>query len=106
NTLLQTLSDPTSSWIETGLTPNTAYSRKARTVIASETSGDSPVATRYTFAVVPGTPSVTGVTETTVALSWNANSNPSGTLYGLERSLDGVVFGQVTLLASTTDQDG
>ena len=105
NTLLQTLSDPTSSWIETSLTPNTAYSRKATATNGTQTSGYSPVGSRYTLAAVPGTPSVTGVTDTTISLSWTANSNSAGTNYGIERSPDGLIFSQVSLSTGTSFQD-
>ncbi len=55
NVLLQTLAAPTSSWIETGLAANTAYSRKVRATDGVITSSDSVVATVTTLSSGSGT---------------------------------------------------
>jgi hypothetical protein len=54
NLLLQTLAAPTTIWTETGLSANTAYSRKVRASDGVTTSSDSVVATVTTLAAGGG----------------------------------------------------
>jgi hypothetical protein len=88
--LLQTMIAPTTSWTETGLTANTAYTRKARATDGFNTTGDSSTRTIYTLANSPTTLVVNSVTTVSIDLSWDVNSNPLGTAFALERSPDGV----------------
>lgn len=79
NVLLQTVSAPTTSWTETGLSANTAYSRKVRASDGVITSSDSMVATVTTLALsgsgnAPQMPSgvlsTLSANGTQVTLSW------------------------------------
>jgi hypothetical protein len=80
----------TTQWLETGLTPNTLYTRKLQSWNVSGTSLSNS-ATRYTLAAVPGLFQVTQVTSATVTISWTANNNPGYTRYVITRSTDGFV---------------
>ncbi len=91
----------------TGLSVNTQYFGRVR--IHNTTSGNfstwSTVVSTYTWANAPTTLSTTSVANTSVALSWNGNGNPAGTLYGIERSTSGVTWSQVTTTNNTTYTD-
>jgi hypothetical protein len=98
--LVQTVNAPATSWIETGLTANTPYRRKARATDGVSTTGDSAIAAIYTRAQTPTALAVNTVTAASIDLAWNANNNPSGTSFALERSPDGV--SGFTVISTTT----
>ncbi len=104
NTLLQTVNAPNTSWTETGLSINTAYTRKVRAADLLSVTPASPVATVYTAANSPTNLVFSTVTSNTMTLSWSANGNPAGTSYALERSLDGVAFNAVSTTTATSLQ--
>jgi hypothetical protein len=91
----------TSSWdglSATGLAPNTSYQF---TVIGRNGDGvdaaTSTVSTAtYTHPVVPGTPTATATGQTTMAVSWNANNNASGTVYELYNVSTASIFATTT----------
>ncbi len=88
-----------------GHTPNKAITR---TLKAGNSSGLSPATaarTVYTFAAVPSTPTTAGLGNTHVDLVWNANANPAGTQYRVERSLDNSSFSTLTLRATPSYSD-
>ncbi|GEM_PF-6004578 len=87
----------TTSTSITGLTPNTQYYFKVRSTNAGG-SNDSTVTTTYTTANAPTILSITAVSYDRISLSWNANTNPSGTVYEVTR-----VNGEDILLATTTE---
>jgi hypothetical protein len=98
NTLLQTLSSPTTSWTETGLALNTLYTRK---VSAANLGGSSPYSSTsavYTWAAAPFNLTVSAPSPTSLALTWDAANNPPGTTFDLERSTDGVAFSTAALV--------
>ncbi|MFC1523071.1 hypothetical protein ACFL6Y_11740, partial [Elusimicrobiota bacterium] len=68
------------AWNETGLLPNTAYSRRALVFNDLGVSTSAEV-TNYTLAVPPTGFAVTDVYTSSIAVSWQANSNPEHTLY-------------------------
>jgi len=71
----------TNSWIETGLSTNTAYGRAATAIVGSFESHLSNSATVYTFAMPPTNSQVGIVTPISIDLSWSGNTNPNGTSY-------------------------
>jgi hypothetical protein len=105
NIQLQSVLAPTTSWSETGLSINTAYSRKVQASDSTSSSGFSNIVTRYTQAQAPLNLSTTSVTSTSVSLSWNANNNPAGTSFDVERSQDGLSFSQILTTTNSTAQD-
>jgi hypothetical protein len=73
----------TTSWRQTGLTPNTLIGLQwARAANAAGTA-DSNSASRYTLAAVPVL-SIGGVSSFTITLSWTANGNVAATFYELQ----------------------
>jgi hypothetical protein len=104
NTLLQTLSDPTTYWIETGLSTNTL---STHVIKSSNTYGASSGRTGSvtTLAAPPINLSVTGVTATAADLIWNSGGNPFGTLYSLERSLNNITFSPLSAFTTTSATD-
>ena len=105
NVLLQTLTDPTTFWIETGLSTNTVVSRVIYSSSTYGISSGSTGASRATLAAIPQNLSVDGVTATTANLSWTDGGNPAGTSFDLERSLDGVSFTSLPAQTTTTVTD-
>ncbi|MDO8734293.1 MAG: kelch repeat-containing protein, partial [Elusimicrobiota bacterium] len=83
---IKTLSADTTCWTEISLTPNTQYSRYVVSYNLSGESAASSSEAKYTLANPPAGVTVTGVTNTTIDLSWNANG---GSLFKIERSLSG-----------------
>jgi hypothetical protein len=76
-----------SSWTETGLTANAAYSRYVAAYNAGgETQSDTT--TYCTLANIPAALTVSAVTEHTISLGWSGD----GTTYDVERSTDGVFW--------------
>jgi hypothetical protein len=90
---------------ETGFLPNSAVTR---TIIAANTIGLSapsrPI-TVYTFAQVPNNLRINAVRFTSIALDWSNNTNTAGTVFNVERSIDGNNFTQIlsTTVLSFTD---
>ncbi|MFA5162336.1 MAG: fibronectin type III domain-containing protein [Elusimicrobiales bacterium] len=70
----------TTFWIETPLTPNTTYTRHAE--CWNETGSTSSLqVTIHTLAAPPDVPGFAYVWMSSATVAWNANGNPSGTLY-------------------------
>ena len=80
----------TSTWNNTGLTPNTQYTYqvKARNGDADETSF-SATASQYTLAAVPDLIVGESVTDTQISVRIDGNDNPNGTQYQIYRSTTG-----------------
>ncbi len=68
---------------ETGLTPNTQYTRKIAAYTASDESGRSGSVSKYTLAATPNTPTVSGRTATTVAINPDPATNPTVTTFAI-----------------------
>ncbi|MBI3297144.1 MAG: fibronectin type III domain-containing protein [Elusimicrobia bacterium] len=82
-----------------GLGPNTP---SAIVVLGANGVGYGPLsgsATAYSLALPPTTLGVVSVDSTSAVLSWNANSNPAGTVFELQKATDGASF---TAVATTT----
>jgi len=102
STVVGQTSDGVTSFTSQNLSTNTAYGRYVRAYNTSGAGILSPSATFYTAAATPGIPVVDGVTTNSVSLSWSANSNPSGTRYGVARSTDDFVT-VVTTVSTYSD---
>ncbi|MBI3298405.1 MAG: fibronectin type III domain-containing protein [Elusimicrobia bacterium] len=99
------LSADATTWLQGGLSTNTAYGPYTAQAFNAGGTANSGAASRFTLAVDPAAIAVTGLSSTSVALSWSANSNPGGTQFELERSTDGAdyVFLTSTTLTAYTD---
>ena len=91
----------------TALSVNTQYFARVETLDTSsgETSSWAGPISTFTLANPPVSLATTSVTSTSVGLSWSDGGNPSGTLYGVERSTDGVVFTEINNVSATSDTD-
>lgn len=74
-----------SSCDETGLTPNTQYTRKIGAYSATATTIRSGTVSKYTLAAVPSSPIVNTRNSTTVLVNPNPGTNSSGTLMAIYR---------------------
>jgi len=83
------VSTPILSYVDTGLSTNTAYGLFVTAVGGGIESPFSPMATAYTFAVIPGTPTFSNVTASSFTVSWSTNTNPGNTVYEVSLSTDG-----------------
>ena len=82
-------------WVETQLSTNTAYTRKA---VVSNMSGSSTstAVTRYTLAAPPAGSGFLKVWSSSAAVQWSADGNPPGTSFEAQYWTDG---GSTTTLA-------
>lgn len=85
NTLLQEISSGTTHWTETGLSPNTQYTRYLRVVNQSGYSADT-YAVATTSAAAPGDFGLSASARTVLLAAWTSGGNPSGTSYRVEVS--------------------
>ena len=90
-------------WAETGLLPNTPYSRYAQ-VYNGVGSSDSAPGTAYTNAAGPTGLILTALSTTTLRADWGVNGNSTGTFYNLSISSDsgfGVAYTTASWTGST-----
>lgn len=94
------------SFAETGLTPNTAYGLRTGGVNLAGAGPLSAAATAYTLAAAPSGTGV-AVTSTTIVATWSLNGNPASTVAELLRSTDAVAYSTlaVAAVASYADAD-
>ncbi|MBI4249877.1 MAG: fibronectin type III domain-containing protein, partial [Elusimicrobia bacterium] len=92
-----------------GLAANATYYTRVRSInrdggFNSFVAGASTI----TLAAAPAALSVTGVSTGSVSVSWDANTNPTGTLYDLEFATESSMAGKATanLTAQTTTLTG
>lgn len=76
------LGENASSWNETGLSPNTAYTRKAY-VYNSIGGNNSNQSTVYTLAEAPSAPTVSVVSSSQLNIKVNLGNNPVTTRYAI-----------------------
>jgi len=88
--LLNTLSVNVTYWLENGLSANTSYQRYVEAYNASGSSACA-VISKYTLANNNSGLQFTGVAGTSATFTWNVNSNPSWTRWGILRSTDNFV---------------
>ncbi|MBN1383524.1 MAG: SBBP repeat-containing protein [Elusimicrobia bacterium] len=102
--LIAVLAADISTYQHINLSPNTAYSVYVEAYNAAGTS-TSAVVTSYTLSNIPTSFVVTSKDYNFAALQWSVNSNPSGTLYELQRSTDNVTFTAVISSDTTSHKD-
>ncbi len=90
NSILGSTAAP--AWVQTSLTPNTAYGLKVGGKNLAGVGPLSPSATVYTLAALPLSPAVSSITYSSMTLTWGLNGNPGSTTAELERSTTGVVY--------------
>ncbi|OQA91435.1 MAG: Fibronectin type III domain protein [Elusimicrobia bacterium ADurb.Bin231] len=81
------LGSSTTYYIETGLLPNTSYSRYVEAYNMAGSSR-SETASRFTLASIPINTNILQVTSNTITIGWSANGNPINTEYEIQRSLN------------------
>ncbi|MBI5597593.1 MAG: fibronectin type III domain-containing protein [Elusimicrobia bacterium] len=87
------LAAPTSNSVSfAGLGANTPFGIRIRGVNGGGNGPLTAAVTAYTFAAPPTALAVSGVTSLYASLNWSAGVNPAGTVFELQRSLDGTVF--------------
>jgi fibronectin type 3 domain-containing protein len=82
----------TTSWTQTGLTPNTVYGPYFARVFNSSATADSNTASRRTRAASPSGSTVASFSATAATVSWSSNGNPAGTVAELHKSTDNASF--------------
>lgn len=82
----------TSSWTQTGLSPNTQYGPYFARVFNSSATADSNSASKKTKANPPGGSSAPSFSATVATVTWSLNGNPAGTTAEVHRSTDGASF--------------
>lgn len=102
-----------SQYTRVGLSTNTAYGTQIRSINPAGSSAKTATARKFTFAVVPGTPTVSTVLEVTVTsitFSWDARGNPGNTRYEVTAAtsadfatpVNQISFAQSLLATATT----
>lgn len=91
----------------TGLQVNTQYFARVIAIDTIDLSSSNWTASlsTYTLASTPTGLATTGVSATAVDLTWNANGNPSSTIFGIERSSDAVNYSTIGTISGTTYTD-
>ncbi|MBI5573744.1 MAG: right-handed parallel beta-helix repeat-containing protein [Elusimicrobia bacterium] len=101
---VSSLSADVVSYSETGLTPNTQYSRYLEAYNAGGIS-TSTVVSKYTLASTPTSFLCSSKDFNWISLSWSANSNSPATIYELYRSTDNASFGLINQATTTVHLD-
>ena len=96
-----------SSAAVTGLNVDALYSARVRahSLSSGHVSSYSNFFSTSTLAEPPLSLSTTAVSNASIWLTWNGNGNPSGALYSVERSTDGIAFVQAGAVRTTSFQD-
>jgi hypothetical protein len=81
----------TTSWIEAGLSANTAYPRFVR-AFTDVAHADSNHETVYTAAAAPLNARFSEVVVSSLTFTWDIDVNPSTTIFDVDRSTDGVTY--------------
>lgn len=79
----------TTTWLQTGLAPNSLQYSFDVMVFGSGGNFRGTNLSRYSLTDAPGSPAAVAASSLTITLSWSANGNPAGTIYQLERSTGG-----------------
>ena len=103
NSLIADQVSEETTFIETGLSTNTAYGRYVRAVNTSGLGELSPKTTVYTLAAVPTNLYFISVFYTSVTFTWSANGNPYGTKYEVSQSVDNFQTNFSTPISATFD---
>ncbi|MFA5858612.1 MAG: fibronectin type III domain-containing protein [Elusimicrobiota bacterium] len=100
NAVIGTVSAGTVQYDVTGLGVNTSTNVYVESYNSYGASAVSAV-TGYTHASAPTSSAMVTCTSNTAVVSWSANSNPAGTVYGIARSMDN--FASSTTLKQFSD---
>ncbi|MEW6556281.1 MAG: carboxypeptidase regulatory-like domain-containing protein [Elusimicrobiota bacterium] len=90
----------TVSWLQTGLSCNVIAYVYVEAFNAYGTS-TSVIASKYTLANPPSGSGIVSVSSFSISISWSNNSNPTGTKWGILRSVDN--FASSTTLKAFSD---
>jgi len=88
--IIKTFVSETTYWQETGLQPNTQYSRYAVAYNANESEASTTIST-YTLATSPISLTASVINMSSATLSWSGN----GTRYAIERSANGTSWSYI-----------
>ncbi|MFA5991389.1 MAG: PA14 domain-containing protein [Candidatus Doudnabacteria bacterium] len=97
----QSATSSTSSWINTGLNPNTQYSYYAIVGNANSAFGNTADISAYTLANPPTSLSTTTISSTAIGLVWDNNNNPVGTEYQVLNQTTNTASGWITSTSTT-----
>jgi len=76
-----------SIWYSTGLSPNTYYYFRGKSINSiSEESAWTVIGSSYTKSAIPGSPTTSDVDISSLTVSWTSANNPPGTFYVLQQS--------------------
>lgn len=102
NSTASTNSGATSStsWLSTGLIPNTGYSFYAAVSNLAGSSANTATVAKYTLANIPTGLIITVDSGTQVTAAWSANSNPDGTEYQVTNETTATNSGWITTTSS------
>jgi len=92
-------------YVQTALSPNTAYGMRAAGVNLGGTGPLSPSGTAYTLAALPSGGAVGTIASTSVVVTWGLNGNPASTVAQLQRSTDAVAYAALASGAVTSYAD-
>ena len=88
------------NFTDAGLSTNTAYGIRVAARNDTGIGTLSGATTMFTFAAVATGTVFTSVFTSSASLSWSANTNPTGTIFELERSTDNVLFSTIASLTT------
>jgi hypothetical protein len=92
----------TTTWIEHGLSANTAVTRYLKSENPDLTSEMTEQIRVYTLANAPCVTSIVPVSSVAISVQWSVNGNPVGTEYEIQRSTDGVSYSLINQATTTT----
>ncbi|MBK8870940.1 MAG: fibronectin type III domain-containing protein [Elusimicrobia bacterium] len=82
----------TTSWAQTGLTPNTSAQVIVRAFNQMGYRDSIPSPILYTLSNTPAASQISSFGGTTATMTWSSNGNPDGTTYEVEKSTDALSF--------------
>lgn len=91
----------TTSWVQTGLTPNTSAQVIVRAFNQTGVRDSSPSPILYTLSKTPANSKISSFGGTSATMTWSSNGNPDGTIYETEKSTDSLSFFYVLNSTST-----
>lgn len=89
-------------FVETGLSTNVAYGVAVAARNGSGLGALTAPTTSFSLAASPTVVALTGVFASSAALAWSVNTNPTGTVFDVQRSTDNVSFSDAGSVVSAT----
>jgi hypothetical protein len=90
--LSEDLPADTTSWAQTGLTPNTSAQVIVRAFNQMGYRDSIPSPILYSLSKTPANSQVSSFGGTTATMTWSSNGNPDGTTYEVKKSTDSLSF--------------